>query len=69
VRAAIAEFSMSAPEDIEYTNTTFAWPVAANEASSPRINATTTSTSNTTIDNPPNVSALRDGRRNKFRTP
>ena len=32
-------------------------------------NPTTTSTSSTTMDRPPRVSALRDGRRNKFRTP
>ena len=40
----MAEFSISAAAPIEYTSTTRSSPLTANERSSPRMNATTTST-------------------------
>ena len=69
VRAGMAEFSISAPDERAYTSTTLGRPVAASDASKPRIKPTTTSTNSTTTDSPASVNALREGRRNKFRTP
>src|SRR5690606_12186304 len=65
----MAEFSIFASAFIEYTSATSGSPLTASDCSKPRMNPTTTKINSTTTASAPKVSALRDGRRSRLRTP
>lgn len=67
LRAGIDEYSKFSPIASEKIIAVSASPLTANDCSSPRINPTTTTTNRTTVVKPTSVSAVRSGRRNKFR--
>ena len=63
----IDEYSRFSPMPSEKMTAVCGSPLTASDASSPRMNPTTTNTIRITVVRPANVSAVRSGRRNRLR--